>query len=80
MNRLADGVVLFEHQHRSSLGRQRTRRAQTARTGADDDHVEQSSLALGQNFRSRCSHVPRRLIQNESTINRRSSQNERRLT
>ena len=84
MNGLTDAGVLFEDEDRAAGFRQRSRGAQATRAGTNHDHVYRvaahRSAGSHQNLRSRSSHVPRRLIQNESSINRRSSQKERRLT
>ena len=77
MDRRADDVVLFEDADANTGGRQLARGNESRRPGTDDDHITigpgRSIVAIGQYLRPRDSHVPRKLIQNESRIKRRSS-------
>jgi hypothetical protein len=69
--------MFFEENDGMPRGRKTTGRNEAGRASADHDGVP----ALGrQNFRSLFSHVPRRVIQNDSATNRISSPNDRRLT
>ena len=80
MHRLANDGVFFQHEGRSASRRRAPARRKTGRSPADDDDIGCMTPEPGQNLRSRCSHVPRRLIQNDSRMSRMSSQKDRRLT
>ena len=78
MDRRADDVVLLEHAHGLSRRGELARGDEPRRPATDDDHVTInrpcSIAAIGhQVLRPRDSHVPRKLIQNDSRIKRQSS-------
>ncbi len=78
VDRRADDVVLFEHADASTCGGKLARGDESCRAAADDDDVTIDSVfavaAIGRQYlRPLDSHVPRKLIQNDSRIKRRSS-------
>ncbi len=66
----SDAIVLFEHAHAKTAAGKVTRGDQSGGTATNHHHV---AIDRGQYLRPLDSHVPSKLIQNESRINRRSS-------
>ncbi len=77
VNRIPDDRMFLQEDDGVPLGRQAACRYETGRPSPD--HHDVPALPR-QNFRSLSSHVPRRVIQNESATNRISRPNDRRLT
>ena len=71
------GLWILHHHHRGALTGKGRGCRQAGGPGADDYDIP---LTFSLNFRCRCSHVPRMLIQNDSNMSRMSSQKDRRLT
>ena len=78
VDRHADLRVLFEDDDVVPGGGQGARGGQSGGTGADDRDITHDARL--RYLRPRTSHVPCTLIQNDSRINRTSSQNEPRST
>ena len=90
MNRTADRFVFFDdHDVEAATGEQPSRVQAGGARSDDDDVVHLGGVSLGvrpvstigaQNLRPWTSHVPRSVIQNESSTSRRSSQKDCRRT
>ena len=79
MHGFTDRPVLLEQGDPETGSRQARRGVEARGTSADDDHIlHRGHSNRSQNFLPRDSHVPRDVIQNDSSISRTSSHNDRR--
>ena len=73
---LADAGVFLEKRCPKSRGSEAGAGEQASGPAADDDHVVHRGHSTPYNLRSRASHRPRNVIQNDSMMSRRSNQND----